>query len=1603
MNNSSLQQKLELARHELLDMGLRGNPLLHVPSNKRFLDIVDEQSTEVANILVEEKKAMRFLPLPEAYEKDESGSDDELAAEQDEEQESLPPLEAYLEQEQGEERFSDLYLQTRLPARELDTRLIKLENEAHTLLQEQGIEVLYLALGFLEWYEDENAHTPRYAPLILLPVELQRESARAGFTLSFTNAEMGGNLALAARLKQDFRLTLPEFDEETSLVDYFGQVQQMIADRPRWEVHVDQIRLGLFSFGKFQMYTDLDPNNWPDSHQLLEHPQLEKLFETGYREDAERLEASSGHDLLKTPESLHLVKDADSSQLEAILAVMEGASLVVQGPPGTGKSQTISNLIGEALARGKKVLFVAQKMAALDVVKSRLDECHLGDAVLELHSHKSNKKAVLDSLRRVFDNGRPKVPDRSSAYQRLGEVRESLDGYVEEIRAPILASQTDYVTALGKMLQLQRDERLQALQRIDFERLRHWGPQELARGQRAMDAMGDYLAEYGPPSENSYRNSRRHDLSPGEEQELRKRVQQAADQLTEMNDNAVSLAQAMQLPIPQDFDDIAILQRAGKRALNAPHLAGVKVNTEQWQARRDEVHQAIAAGQALSRTHDAMQPRFIEAVYDADMLPIRTGLAGRADKWWRIFSGEYRRAASTLKGYARGQLTGTPVDWLGWVDELLEAQQHRKTLERLSPTCQTLFGAQWQGEESDWSVLAQLAEWIIDLYEAIGKGELPAGLAAFLDGNPDLREYTDQVEALQSHSERVRGMLQDLCRQIEWGEEVSALTLDTWHQRLAGWRDTAQLYAVVRFNQLSEDLEKAELGHLTATLANWSHAPRALSAWLELSYFGGLVDHAYVERPRLARFDRLTHERLIQEFNQLDGASFQYAQESLVKRLHANLPSKYAPGEMDILRREFTKKRRHLPIRKLLREAGAVIQQAKPVFMMSPMSVAGYLAQGNLDFDLVIFDEASQIPAPEALGAILRGRQVVVVGDSKQMPPTNFFGQSVELSDEEAEESATADVESILGMMKAQGMPERMLRWHYRSRHHSLIAVSNDQFYDNQLLIFPSPGVHPEARGLHFRHLPETHYDRGGSRTNAGEARAVAEAVIQHARQSPQLSLGVVAFSTAQREAILLEVERLRREHEELEHFFRHHDGGDEFFIKNLENVQGDERDVIFISVGYGRTSAGRLGQNFGPINKTGGERRLNVLISRARLAMDVFANFQADELKVTESSPFGVRALQAFLKYAETGELPTHEMTDREPDSPFEWEVMRAIQDLGYEVQPQVGSQGFFIDLAIRDPEAPGRFLLAVECDGASYHSSAVARDRDRLRQSVLEGLGWRFHRIWSTEWFRNAAAETQRLKEAIEAAQRHQKALEATSPGSEEDDSGESPQDAPGLPVDTDDEAAEPPPLSAAIEREAASQAAPSIPAYVPANTDTLGLSPADSQFEEIPRDRLQQAIHRVVAHEGPMHIKMLLSRLTDATGLQRAGARIQRRVEAESQSLERQGRLQRQGDFLSTPERTVPPRRDWSSLPASERKFELVPPGELEQALMLTLKDSVSIEPVDAMGAAINLLGFKRLTKPIRQRVETVLHELHDRGEVQERNGRLQLTDPTAHANA
>jgi very-short-patch-repair endonuclease len=420
--------------------------------------------------------------------------------------------------------------------------------------------------------------------------------------------------------------------------------------------------------------------------------------------------------------------------------------------------------------------------------------------------------------------------------------------------------------------------------------------------------------------------------------------------------------------------------------------------------------------------------------------------------------------------------------------------------------------------------------------------------------------------------------------------------------------------------------------------------------------------------------------------------------------------------------------------------------------MMSPLSVSQYLAPGVINFDIVVMDEASQLKPEDALGAILRGTQLVVVGDPMQLPPTSFFERLDGGDENEPDESsaAVADSESILDVAGMLYLPARLLKWHYRSEHGSLIAFSNAEFYDNRLTVFPSPVGQNSDLGVQFVHVATGIYQAG---TNQEEARRVMDGVLRHMRLRPGESLGVVALNIRQREVLEDEFDRRLRDDVFAQRFVEGHSRSAEpFFIKNLENVQGDERDVIFISVTYGPDQARNVFQRFGPITGPHGHRRLNVLFTRAKRRVVVFSSMTSEQIVANEGRSWGIRALKRYLAYANTGTIPDTRFTGREPDSDFEIEVAQAIRALGFDSVAQLGVAGFYLDLAVKHPTRPDTFILAVECDGATYHCARVARDRDRLRQEILERLNWRVHRIWSTDWFRNRAAVIAKLKKRLE-----------------------------------------------------------------------------------------------------------------------------------------------------------------------------------------------------------------------------------------------------------
>lgn len=526
------------------------------------------------------------------------------------------------------------------------------------------------------------------------------------------------------------------------------------------------------------------------------------------------------------------------------------------------------------------------------------------------------------------------------------------------------------------------------------------------------------------------------------------------------------------------------------------------------------------------------------------------------------------------------------------------------------------------------------------------------------------------------------------------------------------------------------------------------------------------VDHGV----KLTKFRGTTLDELRSALATQDRELIQLARRQLRSHIQASAQPPRGNGigrrstwtNMALIENELSKKQRFISVRELTQRAGEALLQLKPCWMMSPLAVAQYVPKDALQFDLCIIDEASQMPPESAIGALLRSKQVVVVGDTNQLPPSSFFKTLLE--DEEANEDEAVLSESILEMANATFRPARRLRWHYRSRHSGLIKFSNRLVYDDNLIVFPSATEAMTRMGVEYRRV-DGRYKAG---TNPIEAKLVVEAALEFMRTDPDRSLGIVTLNQKQRDLISEEFEYAvandRIVQKYVEAWREKNDGLEEFFIKNLENVQGDERDVIFIGTVYGPEEPGaRVMQRFGPINGLAGKRRLNVLFTRAKQKIVTFSSMTAADIEADEIGNPGTYMLKRWLEYSASGVLDAGDVTPREPDSDFEIFVIEQIKSMGCIPVPQIGVAGYFIDIGIRHLEWPHGFILGVECDGASYHSSKSARDRDRLRQEVLEHLGWELHRIWSTDWFNNPQREAEKLRNAITKRVNSLKAREA------------------------------------------------------------------------------------------------------------------------------------------------------------------------------------------------------------------------------------------------
>ncbi|MEZ6088578.1 MAG: DUF4011 domain-containing protein [Pirellulaceae bacterium] len=1398
----SLIRQLELARRDLLDLST-ANRLLNTPRDAArgsSVEIKDEVSAEVFRMLVSEKKQMHFEQGVEAEETDGR-------------KRRTTKKRSSSKQSESADRTTDALLHTELEPEELDERLMSLVSDSTASFEEKGINVLFLAMGMLRWYDADEADKPRDAPLLLIPVTLVRDKGGSRYTLKYTGDEIETNLTLQIRLKIDFGIDLPTVPdtEDLSPVVYFKEVSEAIAGQKTWEVLADDMLLWFFSFTKLLMYRDLDPETWTGSKRLEERPLIRQLLQDGFPPVEPLCGEGDIIDPLFEPSQTAHVIDCDSSQSLVIEEACRGRSLVIQGPPGTGKSQTITNLIAAAVQSGKTILFVAEKMAALEVVKRRLDNIGIGDMCLELHSNKANKRAVLEEIDRTLKLGSPILPgELSDTVKQLKRRRDELNAHVDNLHTPLRPSERSPYEVLSELIDLRADD--VRLPDFQLEEAAAWTKEEFERNFEAVSELSEVIENIGSPEEHPWRGSELDQILPLDLERLLVAAPREIESLDALTKSASGLATRLNDDPPASLAGVGRLLRTALALLAAPELDAQAFRGTVWRDHRAAIKALADSARSILLAKDKLKDRVSDAAWDTDVAEARQAYSLYGESFFRMFRSSYRNARRLLKGLLTGPQPDAFADRMEILELLYGYQKAKKDLGESDTLGEQAFGRFWLGVKTDWRRLVDWESWDTQtaaddtsrrfrempalLEDSAGVeasvGETAAKLDDFLDGFARLCEALkiDCSVAFSEHSSNRTAAKQtpsdgQTAQSIERPEEeetpdanAPAKDLDARLQKLA-------------------PADRTSLVDLRRRMVAWGENPEGLQHWqtyrrsraaiatigdgvLVQGLNSGKMPAAQAPRifrfacaeailrdmlkqlPGLESFDAARYEDIVGEFCDLDIRRLELARAEVAAAHWSGIGRRREENMADavaLLKHEMQKKRRHLPLRQLLSRAGAAIQAVKPVFMMSPLSVAQFLEAGGLEFDMLLIDEASQVRPVEALGAAARCRQMICVGDDKQMPPTQFFGVvvgDVQLDDGDSPAMQAGDVESVLGLCIARNMPQRMLRWHYRSKHESLIAVSNKEFYESQLYVIPSPERSGEL-GVKWHFVEGGRFIKG---KNAIEAKVVAEAIMRHALERPDWTLGVGAFSVSQRDAILKELETLRRDHPKQEAFFDPN-APDPFFVKNLENIQGDERDVIFVSVGYGPGEDGKVSMNFGPVSSSGGERRLNVLMTRAKRVCEIFSSMHAEDIDTTRATGRGPAVFREYLKFAQLSDQgidPLESSDDHDPAKKSGDHLVRVLRreliERGYEVESHVGIAGVFVDLAVVDPDNPDRYLLGIDVDGDSYRAARSARDRDRTRMGVLVGQGWSMYRIWSLEFFRRPTEQLNALIEQIEAA---------------------------------------------------------------------------------------------------------------------------------------------------------------------------------------------------------------------------------------------------------
>ena len=1282
------------------------------------------------------------------------------------------------EQEAG--KHKDNNLQTLFHPDNLERKGRAITKDTKRILDEKGTNTLHLSFGCLEWLEAKD--TPRFAPLLLLQVKLSTKTTPKGpeYFIESTEGELFTNLPLSKKLSNDFKIELPKLQEGQKIEEYFQAIENsFLKNKPEWRLR-RFITLAIHTYSKMSMYEELDPKVWNKNGKILGDQEAIKNLFTGssYSElDNELYDVDETSIHSKVP---ILIEETDSSQFSTIVDAMTGKNLAVQGPPGTGKSTTIANLISSYLFKQKKVLFVAEKKAALDVVYKKLEDKNLDKFVFRLSSTAEKKTSIIEDLQKRLDLKIPKLDkdikiekkkyrEQISKIRKYGKILDTEYFEIKKTGYEILSNLSKYKYYLDTYPKYLQEEPVvddvDSLTKNEFLK-------NLSTMEDVKSITSKIRIKFKDISKHPWFGLIEEKNNPFEIKELKKSLITLEKESHNITSKLDGYFKSLKLKINLNSKNAHKIVNIFEKAEEAEEVEIKKIilrfNSikkidllDKFKIDLEKYNSFLTNKKKLAKIVD-LEEKFDTRELKKHIFSIKNSIFILSF----LFNPDYRKTKkyfnfiSKESVFEKNNAVQTLKEIINFIKSEEDIQIEKNRLKKDYKILSEVIGKFYDKEKTSLDFIKKIQSFFI-----FGASENQILINNNIEDLRNIKKNNGEIKKTVNDFDKIFAKFAPKINSDKFfdfnNENITYKNIPEKIKKI-DFKNDEILSDYIQLNYYNNNLEK-NINEIYESFIEENLDFKHFDNAYKFLIYNSLAKKLFETANELSAFVSTSFEDEVNKLRKLDTKVFKNQKNELIDNLGSiEITEGVSRGkaseltEKSLIERETTKKRAHIPFRQLMKRAGRALRDLKPCYMLSPISLSQIVSPQPEIFDVLIIDEASQMKIEDALGSILRAKQIIIVGDPMQLPPSNFFNSSTEL---DIEDGVVEDDESILDLALSK-FSSRMLRWHYRSKHESLINFSNYHFYNSNLVIPPSAHDNFAIKNNYIskavyspstikkKNKKEFIGERGG--VNILEANSIADAVVEFMKnsikKSKRKSCLVVTMNNSQRDLIDEEIRfKASKVPEANAYISSWEETMEPFTVKNLENVQGDERDYIFISTLFGPDKNGVTMQRFGPINHPKGHRRLNVLFTRAKEGVELFTSLTPNNIK--EGGEKGREIFKNYLDYAITQRIESGEQTNKGTDSDFEDWVKEELEKLGYDVTPQVGVSGFFIDLGIKHKKFEYGYLAGIECDGAAYHSSVSARDNDIVRQKVLEGKGWNIYRIWSTNWFDNPKVEIKKL----------------------------------------------------------------------------------------------------------------------------------------------------------------------------------------------------------------------------------------------------------------